>query len=242
MPKTTSQLLTQMRLVDPASPRLVWHGAKGRIELSGRVFDNWVAKTSNLLVDELDATPATSVELDLPPHWKSLAIAFACWQVGSSVVLPDGESPAKADILMTARSVPAVAPPHLLVCVALGSLAFRWDDDLPAGAVDFAAEVRSHGDVFFATADEDDARALVHAGGTSFTAADLQSLVRTPSSPGQGAPVTALLEPGASLLHTLAAAVTVWTEGGTLVLVEEGVEITESMLTGERVTSRLESA
>lgn len=248
MHRTTSQLLTRMRLVDPASPRLVWHGAEGRIELSGRVFDNWVAKTSNLLVDELDATPSTSVELDLPPHWKSLAIAFACWQAGCVLVLPDEDGPSSApvatDILMTARTVPAIAPPRLLVCVALGSLAFRWDADLPGGAVDFAAEVRSHGDVFFDTADEDDARVLVHAGGSSFTAAELQTLVRMSSGQDRGeeAPVTALFEPGASLLHTLSAAITTWNQDGTLVLVEQGVEVTQSMLAGERVTSRLESA
>ena len=93
MPRTPAEVLTRMRSVSTSSPRLVWHGADGRIELSGRVFDNWVANSANLLVDELDATASTRISLDLPPHWKTLALAFACWQVGAVVVLDAGEAP-----------------------------------------------------------------------------------------------------------------------------------------------------
>ncbi|MUK03537.1 hypothetical protein GM708_17525 [Vibrio cholerae] len=160
MPQTPLEILARMRSVNPSSPRLVWHGREGRIELSGRVFDNWVAKSSNFLVDELDAASGTEVELDLPVHWKSLALAFACWQVGCTVSLPavtlgtgggtDAASAVSggADIVVTSRPVPALEAPRLLVCVALGSLALGWDGPLPRGAVDFAAEVRSHGDAY----------------------------------------------------------------------------------------------
>ena len=52
---------------DPGRPRLTWYGAGGeRIELSGAVLANWVAKTTNLLVEEFDAGPGTRVVLDLP--------------------------------------------------------------------------------------------------------------------------------------------------------------------------------
>jgi uncharacterized protein (TIGR03089 family) len=253
MPHAVTDLLARMRLVDPASPRLVWHGREGRIELSGRVFDNWVAKTSNLLVDELDAVPGSVVELDLPPHWKSVAIAFACWQVGCTVVAPglhgdDAEPPQyRADIVMTHRTAPDVAPPQLLVCVALGSLAFRWDGVLPGGAVDYAAEVRSQGDVFPGGAEPAGRpEELVTSGTAPLTPRQLEQLITGPApvvpedvAPGSG---TLLLQPGAALAPALAAALRAWREDSALVLVEEGVEVTATMLSGERVTATLASA
>ncbi|WP_160317609.1 TIGR03089 family protein [Arthrobacter sp. RIT-PI-e] len=92
---TPDALLTRMRTIDASSPRLIWHGSEGRIELSGRVFDNWVAKSSNLLADELDVVEGSVLAFDLPVHWKTLALAFACWQTGGVVLLPPG-APAPA--------------------------------------------------------------------------------------------------------------------------------------------------
>jgi hypothetical protein len=60
----------------------------------------------------------------------------------------------------------------------------------------------------------------------------------TPGAAPGGGP-TVLLEPGTDLGHALAAALTVWRQDGTLVLVEDGVPVTERLLTGERVTGRL---
>lgn len=257
MPQTPSEILARMRSFNPSSPRLVWHGREGRIELSGRVFDNWVAKTSNLLVDELDAVSGTSVDLDLPAHWKSIAVAFACWQVGCVAVLRDAVLPGAAfheapegpaDIVMTSRTVPAVEAPRLLVCVALGSLALGWDGPLPPGAVDFAAEVRAHGDVYFDQAGDGEDALLVRSAGQRLTAGDLTALVVADGNPGavssaapESAP-TLLLEPGTDLLHALAAAISVWREDGALVLVEEGVPVTERLMAGERITGRLAPA
>ncbi|WP_394249847.1 TIGR03089 family protein [Arthrobacter pityocampae] len=251
MPQTPVHLLTRMRTVNPTSPRLVWHGQDGRIELSGRVFDNWVAKSSNLLVDELDATAGTTVAVDLPVHWKTLALVFACWQVGAVVVPADddggpGSSAGRpADIVLSSRAGMEVDPPRLLACVALGSLALRWDGPLPRGAVDFAAEVRSHGDVFLDAVDGAAAAPstpLVLAGGQPLTAAELAERVALPMGLGRTAdadPPTLLLEPGTGLLPVLAAAFAVWERDGALVLVEEGVPVTERMLSGEKVTDRL---
>ena len=51
-------LMTALRSGQSTSPRLTWYGPDSeRVEFSGRVLDNWVAKTSNLLQDELDAEP-----------------------------------------------------------------------------------------------------------------------------------------------------------------------------------------
>ncbi|OUM40897.1 TIGR03089 family protein [Arthrobacter sedimenti] len=263
MPQTPAGILARLRSVHPSSPRLVWHGRDGRIELSGRVFDNWVAKSSNLLADELDAAGGTLVAFDLPVHWKSVALAFACWQVGAIAVLQDGVRPGsasptaptspaspedpqgEADIVLSSREGVDVDPPRLLVCVALGSLALRWDGPLPRGAVDFAADVRSHGDVYLGAPDDAGDAPLIRTGGRSLAAGDLAGLVTLPADTNSGssgdAP-TVLLEPGTDLLRALATALAVWQQDGTLVLVEEGVPVTDRLLAGERVTGRLGTA
>ncbi len=249
MPQTPAGLLTRMRSVNPSSPRLVWHGADGRIELSGRVFDNWVAKTSNLLVDELDATDGTTVGFDLPVHWKAVAWAFACWQVGAVPVLRGAAGPAadpaaawfrEADILLSSRAGAETASPRLLVCVALGSLALRWDGPLPRGAVDYAAEVRSQADAFWGQADDVADAPLLRCGSGTMNGDDLR-LIANLAEDGSalGTLPTILVEPGADVLRVLAVALAVWDRDGALVLVEEGVAVTERMLAGERVTARV---
>ena len=60
-------------------PWLTWYSVSGeRVELSGRVFDNWVAKSANLLSEEFDLSPGDVVGIDMPGHWKSAALALAC--------------------------------------------------------------------------------------------------------------------------------------------------------------------
>jgi uncharacterized protein (TIGR03089 family) len=173
IPSTVPQLLNSLRTLNPTAPRLTWYGPDSeRIELSGRVLDNWVAKTANLLADELDAGPGTLVALDMPVHWRSLVWLLATWAVGATAAAGTGDparatAPAgttagfgRADIVATAN--PAEAAERLvaaraagqggtttLVAVALPALAMRWMGELPDGAVDYSGEVRSHADVFF---------------------------------------------------------------------------------------------
>lgn len=143
-----ANLMTTLRSGHSTSPRLTWYGPDSeRVELSGRVLDNWVAKTSNLLQDELDAEPGKAIRLDLPAHWKSFVWALAAWQLGMEVVF-DGTT---ADLLVTdTPDDGAGAGFEAVVAVPLAALAMRWPGDLPPGVVDYAAEVRSHGDVFMA--------------------------------------------------------------------------------------------
>lgn len=55
------------------TPALIWHARGGeRIELSGRVFMNWVAKSANLLVNECEVTEESGVQITAPP-----ALAFS---------------------------------------------------------------------------------------------------------------------------------------------------------------------
>ena len=61
-----------------------------RTELSGTTTANWVAKTANLLVDELDAEPGTRIEIALPMHWLQTVWILATWAVGGTVTDHDG--------------------------------------------------------------------------------------------------------------------------------------------------------
>jgi uncharacterized protein (TIGR03089 family) len=55
-----------------------------RVELSYRTFGNWVAKTANLLVDELGAEPGDQVGV-LAEHWQVPVLLAGCWRAGLRV-------------------------------------------------------------------------------------------------------------------------------------------------------------
>ncbi len=217
-----------LRTRDATAPRLTWYGPDAeRIELSGRVLENWVAKTANFLVDELDAGPGTVVALRLPVHWRSLVWLLAGWTVGAGVALPDtatdddGGAPAGAsgaDIVVTDTPGDVPSGP-LVVAVALPALAMRWPGDLPRGVLDYAGEVRAHSDVYQSFG----------SGGTE----PLEALV-----PGLGAAETGrrLLVPGSDgWAAVVRASVGAWVGGGSIVLLDAGVAATDRLRESERV-------
>ena len=224
-------LMTALRSGNSTSPRLTWYGpGSERVELSGRVLDNWVAKTSNLLQDELDAEPGTRLRLDLPAHWKSVILALAAWQLGMEVVLDD----AAAELLATADPAPAAAEGAFdaVLAVALPALAMRWQGELPTGVVDYAAEVRSHGDVFMPHVDpEASRRAVLGGAGTPHTHAEL--LDGFAAAHGDG--VRLLVPAGEGLEAALAQSLGAWKSDGSVVLVHPDVTVTEKLLADERI-------
>lgn len=147
------QLLARLRRQDSGRPRVTWYGADGeRVELSARVLENWVAKTANLLVDELESEVGDAVRLDLPAHWRTVAWRLAVAAVGGELVGAD--SGAAPDVLVVADGSPGLADatsgtgagvPRHLVVQALGALAFRAQV-VPPGALDAAAVVAGYGD------------------------------------------------------------------------------------------------
>ena len=225
------ELMTALRSGQSTSPRLTWYGPESeRVELSGRVLDNWVAKTSNLLQDELDAEPGTRLRLDLPAHWKSIILALAAWQLGMEVVFDDAE----ADLLATGDPGPGAAQGAFdaVLAVALPALAMRWPGELPTGVVDYAAEVRSHGDVFMPHVDpEASRRAVLGAAGTPHTHAEL--LDGFAAAHGDG--VRLLVPAGEGLEAALAQSLGAWKSDGSVVLVHPAVAVTEKLLADERV-------
>jgi uncharacterized protein (TIGR03089 family) len=229
MNNPSANLMATLRSGNSTAPRLTWYGPDNeRVELSGRVLDNWVAKTSNLLQDELDAAPGMRVRLELPAHWKSIVWALAAWQVGLQTVLDQGP----ADYLVTADPEAVEENYDAVIAVALPALAMRWPGGLPAGCLDYAAEVRSHGDVFMPHAEPDPAGcAVVGSDGSLHSHLDLlegfaaghEESVRLHVPAGNG------LE--AALSHALGA----WCRDGSVVMTHPDVELTEKLLTAERI-------
>ncbi|CAM5781376.1 TIGR03089 family protein [Cellulomonas persica] len=194
--------ILRLLTADPGRPRLTWYGDDGeRVELSGAVLENWVNKTTNLLVEELDAGPGTRVGLELPAHWRTVLWALAAWRAGATVVLPgpDGHAPGDLDVLVTSRPQPPVAAGRgpALVVVTLAALARRAVDRVPAGAIDAAAAVMTYGDRLGwvppadPTADaleRADAAAVTHAGlATWWTAGEPRERVLLAASSDVGA-------------------------------------------------------
>src|SRR4051812_38751092 len=95
-----AELLARRVRSDGSAPLLTHYDddTGARTELSATTLANWVAKTSNLLTDELLLEPGAAVELLVaarhPGHWMTLVWALACWQTGAVVTLgrPDESS------------------------------------------------------------------------------------------------------------------------------------------------------
>lgn len=222
-------LMTSLRSGNSTAPRLTWYGPDSeRVELSGKVLDNWVAKTSNFLQDELDAEPGMRLALDLPAHWKGMVWALGAWQLGLETVLDAGA----ADLLATTRPEPAAGKYGAVVAVALPALAMRWDGALPAGCLDYAAEVRSHGDVFMQHAEADPAAcAIVGQDGRRHLHQDLLDGFAVPHEDG-----VRLHIPGRDGLEAgLANALGAWRRGGSVVLTHPDVVPTDKLLAAERI-------
>ncbi len=166
------QLLDRALRADPARPLLTFYDdATGeRTELSVATFANWVAKTANLLRDDLAAEPGTTLSLDLPAHWQSAVWLQSAWALGLHVV-PAG---AAADIIVIGYD--GSPPPGAAEVVALGlgplGLA-RRDATAPPGTLDYDREVPGHGDRFVPDRAVDAAWPALTTDGRTMSGADL---------------------------------------------------------------------
>lgn len=139
-----ARLLAGLRSQDSGRPRVTWYGADGeRVELSARVLENWVAKTANLLVEELDVEVGDPVLLALPAHWRTVAWRLALGAVGAEPVEQDDD--ARVAVVADGADPAASAGAEQVVVQALGALALRASS-VPARALDAAAVVAGFGD------------------------------------------------------------------------------------------------
>jgi uncharacterized protein (TIGR03089 family) len=175
-PRTPPDLLAAALRRDAATPLVTaYDDATGeRVELSGTTLANWVAKTANLLQDEFDVGPGSTVALALPVHWQTAAVLLGVWSCGATVLDTAAEDDGRldaADVVLAAQD--RLAPleeqdlPDLLGLslhpLGLGMTGYAGP------ARDFALEVRAHGDVFSPYVPPDPAAPGLLAGGLELT-------------------------------------------------------------------------
>lgn len=216
MPTTPAALLEHALAADPSRPLLTaYDDATGeRTELSVVTFATWVAKTANLLRDELGLAPGATVAVRLPLHWQALVWLQACWSLGLVVDLDGTE---RVDVVvLTHDTASGVPPADEAVSLGLGPMGLPRPGVLPAhpGALDYDRSVPGHGDRFVPGASVDPASPALHAGTTVVTGAALAAAATgSPRLPSGGRllvtePLTGVRDVLAALLVPLATGAT----------------------------------
>jgi uncharacterized protein (TIGR03089 family) len=220
---------------DPGRPRLTcYDDAPGptqgeRVELSARVLANWVAKAANLLQDDLDAAPATTVGLDLPAHWRAFYWALAAWSVGATVLVGNGAATADVVVTTDPQSAATVAEAAgLTVLVTLPMLA-RGNPDAAVDVVDEARSLAGFADVFAPWETPDPDGAALVAGGSTRTFADVAA-----AQPDWGEEPRVRIPD--DLPRALPAALSAWAADGSVVLVRQPAGDQAARLVPENVT------
>ena len=218
--RTPAAVLAEILRSDPARPRVTFYEDTAgptqgeRIELSGKVLANWIAKAGNALQDEYDLGPGSVVRLSLPPHWRALYWAFAVWSVGGTVDLVGSQTPSLLvcdDPELAATRDPARDD---VVLVTLAALARVHPGPVPAGAMDEARELATYGDQFAALVDPDpDDLALIT--GRAQTA--YRGVV-----PHRDWPASARVSLVGDLAQVLESTLAAWSVDGSVVLARSG--------------------
>lgn len=156
-------------VADPSMPLLTYYDMSTgeRVELSGTTTANWVAKTSNFLVDDLDADSSSRIRIGIPTHWLRFVWILSAWNVGAAIV------DTAADIGLSGPELEA--DERHRVAASLRPLGGRFITE-PDGFLDLGAEVPGHGDHFFAADPPTSETLATDLGGDQRTHADLWSL------------------------------------------------------------------
>jgi uncharacterized protein (TIGR03089 family) len=202
--RTLDQLLRGS--ADPSQPLITYYDLSTgeRVELSTTTTANWVAKTSNFLVDELDVEPGTRIRIGLPSHWLTMVWILSAWNVGAAIVDHD------AAIGVSGPELQADEPHRL--AASLRPLGGRFATP-PEGFLDLGAEVPGHGDHFVALDPPTPATLATDLDATTLTHADL--LARTTPSADRLVATPGLLARDATMLTAACLG------GGSLVVVAE---------------------
>ncbi|AWB93028.1 TIGR03089 family protein [Aeromicrobium chenweiae] len=166
--RTLDQLLRTS--ADPSQPLLTYYDMSTgeRVELSTITTANWVAKTSNFLVDELEVEPGARIRIGLPSHWLTAVWILSAWNVGAAVV------DSGADIGLSGPELLADEP--VRVAASLRPLGGRFASP-PEGFLDLGAEVPGHGDRFVALDPPQPSTLALDLDGVERTHADLLTQV-----------------------------------------------------------------
>jgi uncharacterized protein (TIGR03089 family) len=133
---------------DPGRPLLTMYDdqpapCSERIELSVATFDNWVSKSANFLLDELMLEPGEAVAVPLPAHWQTAVMEVAVLVAGGRLT---GGS-ARITCWLDGTDLPDDPIVEEIVGFALRPMGLGLPA-APAGVLDYAVDVRAHGDHF----------------------------------------------------------------------------------------------
>jgi uncharacterized protein (TIGR03089 family) len=142
------QLLVEALRTDPGRPLITMYDdfpkpGSERIELSVTTFDNWVAKTANFLLDEPALEPGEPVAVTLPAHWQTAVILVAVLVAGGELT----DSPARITCWLEGTELPSDPVIEEIVGLALRPMGLGLVAP-PPGVLDYAVDVRAHGDRF----------------------------------------------------------------------------------------------
>ncbi len=145
----TDALLAAALARDPAGPLITFYDDRTgeRAELSAITMANWVAKTANLLQDDVGVDAGDRVAVLLPAHWQTAAVLFAAWSAGAVAAAdPAGAQAAFTDAERVGAALAAGVPD--VFALSLAPLGRGFGDVTPDGARDYATDVLDHGDRF----------------------------------------------------------------------------------------------
>lgn len=129
------------------TPAVLWYGAPGeRIELSGRVLDNWVSKSANFFCEELELDLDATVQIPPSNHWRTLVLVLAALRAGITL---SNSATVDAAFGFQATDFDEVSA-ETYTLVDTGALALRFMGHLPdhIETLDYTAQVRSFADVY----------------------------------------------------------------------------------------------
>lgn len=214
-----------------ATPWLTWYSHSGeRIELSGKVFDNWVAKSANLLGECFDLEEESLVVLDLPSHWKSLVLGLASLHHGATLLAADDDRAANATLWITQDPEDQRIPGSTeILAVNPAAMALSFGAELGPVAEDYNANVRTYGDQFYPSAVSGTAVALRDSVGNALSLAEL-------FAPEVSALGNILVRADIPVLQLLPYAVAQWKAGDSIVLVEAQMEVSDRLRQGEKIS------
>lgn len=174
--RTFPDLLAARLSGDPGQPLVTAYDEESgeRTELSVTTYANWVAKTANLLTDELGLDEGDTVLLDLPAHWLVPVFLGAAWTAGLAVT---ADADTSHDLVVCGpEALEAHAGSDDVLACSLLPFAVRFPDPLPAGVRDYGLEWPGQPDVLLATTRPSPDTIAWRAGAEQHSQADLLDL------------------------------------------------------------------
>lgn len=198
--RTPADLLSSALAADPGRPLVTFYDdATGeRVELSVATFANWVAKTANLLQNDLSVEPGDRVALLLPLHWQTAVWLLACSSVGA--VADMNGVPKAADVAVSGPAPESLEAARACsgsrIALALRPLGGRFPQP-PEGFADYALEVPGQGDRFTPYQPVDPKAPALIVAGREFSGAEVVQRAQAE------APELGLTGPGSRILSAL---------------------------------------